>query len=60
MSLEGRISSAVAESLAARGHEVSVMDDWSRGSGLGAIERRASGALFGGADPRRDYYACGW
>ena len=60
VNLEGRIPLEVAEALTARGHEVSMLDEWSRGSGMGAIERRENGALFGGADPRRDCYAIGW
>eukprot|EP01052_Picozoa_sp_SAG31_P025463 SAG31_NODE_2233_length_6136_cov_2.169455_3_plen_90_part_00 len=60
VNVEGRIPLEVVDSLQARGHEVTVMDEWSRGSGLAAIERRDTGALFDGADPRRDYYAVGW
>jgi gamma-glutamyltranspeptidase/glutathione hydrolase len=56
---ESRISEAVRAGLAARGHQVNVLDDWSWvvGGGQGIARDPESGALMGGADPRRDGYA---
>jgi gamma-glutamyltranspeptidase/glutathione hydrolase len=56
---ESRISEEVRAGLAARGHQVNVLDDWSWvvGGGQGIARDRESGALMAGADPRRDGYA---
>jgi gamma-glutamyltranspeptidase/glutathione hydrolase len=57
--IEGRVPAAVREGLAARGHQVNVIEDWSWvvGGGQGIRRDPESGALQGGADPRRDGYA---
>jgi gamma-glutamyltranspeptidase/glutathione hydrolase len=57
--VEGRIPADVRDGLAARGHQVNVIDDWSWvvGGGQGIARDPESGALQGGADPRRDGYA---
>jgi gamma-glutamyltranspeptidase/glutathione hydrolase len=57
--VEGRIPPVTREALAARGHQVNVIDDWSWvvGGGQGIRRDPESGALQGGADPRRDGYA---
>ena len=57
--VEGRILPETREGLAARGHQVNVVDDWSWivGGGQGIRRDPESGALQGGADPRRDGYA---
>jgi gamma-glutamyltranspeptidase/glutathione hydrolase len=57
--VEGRIPAATREGLAARGHQVQVIEDWSWvvGGGQGIRRDPESGALQGGADPRRDGYA---
>jgi gamma-glutamyltranspeptidase/glutathione hydrolase len=57
--VEGRIPATVREGLAARGHQVNVLEDWSWvvGGGQGIRRDPESGALQGGADPRRDGYA---
>lgn len=57
--VEGRIPPEAREALAARGHQVNVIDDWSWvvGGGQGILRDPESGALQGGADPRRDGYA---
>jgi gamma-glutamyltranspeptidase/glutathione hydrolase len=57
--VEGRVPASVREGLAARGHQVNVIDDWSWivGGGQGIRRDPESGALQGGADPRRDGYA---
>ena len=56
---EARIPAATRDELARRGHEVNVIDDWSWivGGGQGIVRDAESGALMGGADPRRDGYA---
>ena len=56
---EARIPSATREALAARGHSINVIDEWSWivGGGQGIARDAESGALMAGADPRRDGYA---
>ncbi len=58
---EGRIAEDTLEELRARGHEVDVWNDWTpRMGALCGIEvDRERGALFAGADLRRDGYAMG-
>jgi len=57
--VEGRVPAAVREDLQARGHQMNVIEDWSWivGGGQGIRRDPESGALQGGADPRRDGYA---
>jgi gamma-glutamyltranspeptidase / glutathione hydrolase len=57
--VEGRIPPETRAGLAARGHQVNVIEDWSWivGGGQGIRRDPDSGALQGGADPRRDGYA---
>jgi len=57
--VEGRIPPATREALTARGHQVNAIEDWSWivGGGQGILRDLESGALQGGADPRRDGYA---
>src|SRR5438067_705081 len=56
---EARIAPEVREGLAARGHQMNAIADWSWivGGGQGLMRDAASGALMAGADPRRDGYA---
>jgi gamma-glutamyltranspeptidase/glutathione hydrolase len=56
---ESRIPDEVRAGLAARGHRVNVLDDWSWvvGGGQGLRRDQVSGAWMAGADPRRDGYA---
>jgi gamma-glutamyltranspeptidase/glutathione hydrolase len=56
---EARIAPEVRDALAGRGHQVNVLEDWSWvvGGGQGIMRDAESGALMGGADPRRDGYA---
>ena len=56
---EARIPPATREALAARGHQVNVIEDWSWivGGGQGIARDPESGAFMAGADPRRDGYA---
>ena len=59
--IEGRIHSDTLAGLSSMGHELEVWDDWTpRMGALCAIEvDHERGALFGGADLRRDGYAIG-
>ena len=56
---ETRIPAETAAGLAARGHQVNAIGDWSWivGGGQGIARDPESGALIAGADPRRDGYA---
>jgi len=56
---ESRIPAEVRAGLAARGHEVNDIGDWSWivGGGQGIARDQESGAFSAGADPRRDGYA---
>jgi gamma-glutamyltranspeptidase/glutathione hydrolase len=56
--VESRVPAETREALAARGHQVNAIEDWSWivGGGQGIRRDPESGALQGGADPRRDGY----
>ena len=61
---EARIPETAREGLAARGHRVNVLDEdggwiWVTGGAHGIVRDLESGALVGGADPRRDGCAMG-
>ncbi len=60
--MESRFSPEVLAELARRGHDVKVLEPWSRvvGGAQGIMVDQANGVLSGGADPRRDGYAIGW
>jgi len=62
LEMEARIPKAVRDELQERGHKIRLIDDWSHlvGGGQGIMIDPNSGALLGGADPRRDGYAIGW
>ena len=57
--VEARIASDIREALGRRGHQINTLDDWSWvvGGGQGIARDPETGALMGGADPRRDGYA---
>ncbi|MBI4242311.1 MAG: gamma-glutamyltransferase [Candidatus Rokubacteria bacterium] len=57
--VEGRIPADVRAELSRRDHQVNVIEEWSWivGGGQGITRDPESGALQGGADPRRDGYA---
>ncbi len=59
---EARIPSEVRTALEARGHVIRELPEWSWvvGGGQGVWVDPVSGAMAGGADPRRDGYAMGW
>ena len=60
--MEERFASDVRDRLASRGHDIVVLEPWSRGVGgaQGIMVDQTAGTLSGGADPRRDGYAMGW
>lgn len=60
--IEARVPKAVRDELILRGHNIRLIDDYSYlvGGGQGIMVDPDSGALMGGADPRRDGYALGW
>ncbi len=61
LQLEGRFSSTISEQLSRRGHALNILAPWGGpGSEMMIQVNPETGALFGGADPRRDGYAIGW
>ena len=60
--VEARVPKAVRDELIRRGHAIRLIDDWSFlvGGGHGVMIDPDSGALYGGADPRRDGVALGF
>ena len=62
VTLEGRIDEATGGRLAARGHRVERLDDWSHWTGGVCAVRKdlETGAIEGAADPRRMSRALGW
>jgi gamma-glutamyltranspeptidase/glutathione hydrolase len=60
--MEGRVPAEVRAQLERWGHQVEAMEDWTMffGGGQGIMVDPDSGALMGGADPRRDGYAIAW
>jgi gamma-glutamyltranspeptidase/glutathione hydrolase len=62
VSIESRVPQDVRSELERRGHQVLTLDAWSPavGGGHGVLIDPETGALSGGADPRRDGYATGW
>ena len=57
--LEARFGDEVSQSLRERGHDVSVVEDWSDLMGHAQIIRLDSDGLSGGSDPRADGAALG-
>lgn len=62
MIAESRIKPDIIAGLEARGHVVEMQPDFSMafGGAQGIMIDHESGAISGGADPRRDGYAVGW
>ena len=59
--LEERFPADVADSLRTLGHPVEMIGPWAATGSMMMIQANPrTGALFGGADPRRDGYAIGW
>ncbi len=61
VSVEARVPAGVRAGLERRGHRIDLLPDWSAvmGGAQGITVDAESGALMGGADPRRDGYAIG-
>ena len=59
--IESRVSAQVLEALTRRGHEIKALPAWSPvvGGAQGIVRDAKSGAMMGGADPRRDGYVIG-
>ena len=59
--IESRVPVEIRNALAARGHDVRALPDWTAGvgGGQGIAVDQEEGSLMGGADPRRDGYAIG-
>jgi gamma-glutamyltranspeptidase/glutathione hydrolase len=61
LKVERRYPEAVRRALAAKGHDIAVLDDWaSITGGAQAIAIEPNGAFAGGADPRREGQAAGY
>ena len=62
VTLEGRIDEGTSDRLAARGHRVERLDDWSHWTGGVCAVRKdlETGEIEGAADPRRMSRALGW
>ena len=62
VTLEGRIDEATSDALAARGHRIERLDDWSHWTGGVCAVRKdlETGQIEGAADPRRMSRALGW
>ena len=62
VTVEGRIDARASDGLAARGHRVERLEDWTHWvAGICAVKKDlASGALEAGADPRRWSRAMAW
>jgi gamma-glutamyltranspeptidase/glutathione hydrolase len=61
VSIESRVSQSVRQALVERGHDVKVLPEYSPicGGAQGIVVDAETGALMGGADPRRDGYVIG-
>lgn len=59
LAIEGRVPGAVLDELRRRGHQVEVLDPWTKfvGGAQGILIDPDTGTFWGGADPRRDGYA---
>ena len=62
VTIEGRIDEATNDQLAARGHRIERLDDWSHWTGGVCAVRKdlETGEIEGAADPRRMSRALGW
>ena len=61
LTVEGRVPRDVRDGLAARGHIIRDLPDFTpAAAGVCAVRCLESGVLEGGADPRRDSAAAGW
>ena len=62
VNMEERFPLHLRRELERRGHQVELIEAWSRGVGgaQAIMADREHGTFQGGADPRRDGYALGW
>lgn len=60
LSLEGRISDAVRDELARRGHKVTMKGPWSMNDSAAIMVEAATGTISAGADPRTTALALAW
>jgi gamma-glutamyltranspeptidase/glutathione hydrolase len=61
LQVESRFSEQVRKGLAAKGHDVQVLEEWAEiTGGAQAVAIDANGVFSGGADPRREGYAAGY
>jgi gamma-glutamyltranspeptidase/glutathione hydrolase len=60
LGVEPRLDPAVVAELAARGHAIERLEDYSVGAHEAIVRDPASGVLMGGAAPTRDGVALGW
>ena len=61
LQIEARFSDQVRKGLAAKGHDLQLLDDWAEVTGgAQAVAIDANGVFSGGADPRREGYAAGY
>jgi gamma-glutamyltranspeptidase len=58
--LEARFGAAVAESLRSRGHDVTLVEEWSDLVGHAQVIRIDADGFVGASDPRADGAALGW
>jgi gamma-glutamyltranspeptidase/glutathione hydrolase len=61
LQIESRFSEQVRKGLAAKGHDLHVLDDWAEVTGgAQAVAIDENGVFSAGADPRREGYAAGY
>ena len=60
--MEARVPAAARDALTQRGHQIDLLADWSPtvGGAQGIMVDPETGAMMGGADPRRDGYVLGF
>ncbi len=58
LQVEGRFPEEMHKSLAQKGHDPQILEDWDDPGNAQAVQIKAeTGVLMGGSDPRRDKYA---
>jgi gamma-glutamyltranspeptidase/glutathione hydrolase len=60
LAVENRLDASVVEALAARGHRIQRIPDFSVGAHQAIVRDPGAGVLMGGAAPTRDGLALGW
>ena len=61
LKIESRFADGVRKGLAAKGHDIALLDDWAEVTGgAQAIAIDANGVFSGGGDPRREGHAAGY